>query len=377
MKKSVLIVTILLLLSLVATTTVSAEVDHKLPKWENVFDPFTIKGEDAYTDSGVEFKGKLYFIFHDSETGGMKWSQVWGSRDGKNWSLAWDGTSILEGYEQIWLLSVFKDQLYAVLSDKEEELPGLIMRTRDGKHWEAVASTPLDEIGDWISGGFTSFQGSLYVGACGFSDTMVCGLWRSISGDPETWEEVAVFPGWNDIAAFATFKGALYVSSMWTFNENGENTPAQIWRSYDGVNWQPVIMDGFGDPLNIATGSFGQKDSYLYVGPGSWEGGGDIWRTKDGANWQPVTTDGLGNPNNLAFGFVTYQNLLYAYSANLAEGCSVYSSKDGVLWTPANEPGWGDPADSNVWHDYARVIFKGALYMGSNGPGGVYKLAKP
>jgi hypothetical protein len=205
---------------------------------------------------------------------------------------------------------------------------------------------------------------------------MVCGLWRSISGDAGTWELAVLFPGWNDIASFATFKGALYVSSLFVPGEE-ELLPAQVYRSFDGVNWEPVVMDGFGDPANIVTWSFGQKDSYLYVGPGSYEGGGDIWRTKDGANWEPVTTDGLGNPNNLTFGFVTYQKLLYAYSVNLAEGCRVYASKDGLNWTPANEPGWGDPANSNVWLDNAWVIFKGDLYMGLNGPGGVYKLVSP
>lgn len=370
MKKRVLVLTIILLLSLIATSTVSAGTGPKLPGWEQVFS----LGEGTGTDSGVEFKGNLYFRFF----GAGSEDQVWGTKDGKNWSVAWQASDIQEGYEGIYQLAVFKNQLYLVVGDAEEELPGLIMRTRDGQRWEVVASTPLDgEMGIWVSGGFTSFQGMFYVGACGFSeDGMVCGLWRSISGDPGTWEHVAVFPGWNDMASTATFNGALYVSSLFAFDENGNFAPAQIWRSYDGVNWEPVIMDGFGDPANILTWSFGQKDTYLYVGTGGFEGS-EIWRTKDGANWQPVSQDGLGNPNNLVFGFVTYQKLLYTYSVNFGDGCIVYSSKDGLNWMQANEPGWGDPANSNVWLDNAWVIFKGDLYMGLNGPGGVYKLAKP
>ena len=386
MKKRVLIVTIILLLSLLATTSVTAAKDPRLPTWENVFNPAEQIGEDAFTDSGIEFKGKMYFIFRDyvTEEGEVVWNQVWGTQDGRNWSFAWDANSILPGYEQINHLSVFKDQLYAVLGDFEGVLPEVVVRTPDGLGWESVAEAPRygDEEegeGGTFSGRFTSFQGSLYAPITFYhwwpEDFMITTrLWRTSSGDPGTWEEVVEFPGWNEgIASMAIFKGAIYVSSMWASNEeNGEST-VKIWRSFDGVSWEAVTMDGFGDPGNIVSWSFGQKDGYLYIGLGNFEGG-QIWRTKAGMSWQPVNQDGLGNPNNLAFGFVTYQKLLYAYSVNLEEGCIVYASKDGLNYTPANEPGWGDPANNAVWQDDAWVIFKGDLYMGSYGPGGVYKL---
>ena len=38
-------------------------------------------------------------------------------------------------------------------------------------------------------------------------------LLRSTSGDPGTWEEVVQFPGWDGIAAYGSFNGALYVGS--------------------------------------------------------------------------------------------------------------------------------------------------------------------
>ena len=201
-------------------------------------------------------------------------------------------------------------------------------------------------------------------------------LWRSTSGNLGSWEEVAKFQGWDtSSSSFETFKGALYVGSEWIISETGETLPAQILRSYDGVNWESVIIAGFGDLTNINVYGLEQKASYLYAGTGSFEGGGDIWRTKDGVNWQPITTDGLGNLNNLAFGFVTYQNLLYTYSVNF-DGILVYSSKDGVRWTPASEPGLGDSRNIVIWYERGRVVFKGGLYM-SAGAGGVYKLAKP
>ena len=143
MKRSMFAMTIILLLSLVMTTSVMADSDTELPTWENVLDPVSVMGEEAYTDSGVEFNGKLYFIFRDSETGGRKWNQVWGTPDGVNWSFAWDANSILPGYEQIDHLSVFKNQLYAVLGDFVGALPEVVVRTPDGVSWETVAEAQI------------------------------------------------------------------------------------------------------------------------------------------------------------------------------------------------------------------------------------------
>jgi hypothetical protein len=374
MKKSMFVVTLILLLSLMAISTVAAGTDFRLARWEQVFDPQTYMGGDAEPKSATEFNGKLYFFIWGETNSG-----VWVTQDGRDWSLAWDAYSIQEGCHISDYLSEFKGKLYLVMDCQTEWFKKAIMRTSDGEHWEEVAFIEdAEDFGTWYSGGFTSFQGSLYVGRCvWFPDRLDCRLSRSISGDPGTWEEVAVFPGWNEIASFASFNGALYVSSLFTFDEAG-NTPAQVWRSFDGLNWEPVTLDGFGDPGNIATWSFGQKDSFLYIGMGNGNGG-QIWRTKDGMDWQAVTQDGLGDPFNLGFGFVTYQNLLYTYSVNLEQGCRVYASSDGIHYTPVNKPGWGDPANQTVRTDKARVVFNGALYMGTSGffapaPGGVYRL---
>jgi hypothetical protein len=375
MKKSILVVTIILLLSLLATSTVSAGMGPKPPIWEQVFTPQTYIGENVNARAAAVFKGALYYLFYGPTTG----DQIWVTKNGKDWSFAWDPNSIQEGCDVIDYLSEFKGKLYLTLACPTEWNKKQIMRTSDGQTWEEVAYIEdTAEVGTWYSGGFASFQGSLYVGRCtAFPDGVDCRLLRSINGDPGTWEEVMVLPGWEEIASFYTFKGALYVSSWFASNGVG----AEVWRSFDGLSWEPVTLDGFGDEGNIATWSFGQKDRYLYLGMGNGNGG-QIWRTKDGMDWQPVNQDGLGDPSNLAFGFVTYQKMLYAYSLNLDEGCRVYASRDGILYTPVNEPGWGDPVNNMVRSDIAWVIFKGALYMGvsdffGSAPGGVFRLGPP
>ena len=375
MKTRWMVLIMILLLSLALTPAAAAKGISGMPKWVQVFDPVVMVGPDAGTDSGVEFKGNLYFKFWGGETG----DEVWQTKDGRNWSLAWHASDIYPEYTAIGQLNTFKGQLYLVLEDWHEggHPEKLILRTADGQNWEVVfqIQDSADQ-GIWYCGG-GSFKGMLYIGTCTDTGGIVdARLWRSVSGDPGTWEQVAVFSQWNGIASFASFKGALYVGSEIVVDQNGEWLPAQIWRSFDGATWEPVAVDGFGDPTNINIGGFGHKDTYLYVGMASFDGG-DIWRTKDGMNWEPITLNGLGNPSNLAFGFVTYRNKLYTYSSNLDQGIHVYSSKDGENWTLINEPGWGDVRNWTIWREGGRVEFKGKVYFGINGPGGIMMLAKP
>ena len=143
--------------------------------------------------------------------------------------------------------------------------------SHDGQHWDLVA-TADDAAGNRFCA-MSSFKGTLYMGHCDtYSDTneYAAHLWRSTSGDPGTWEEVAQFPGWDGIGAYGSFNGALYVGSPFV---NDGSAPAQIWRSFDGVRWDSVTLDGFGDPTNLIITGFGQKDGYFYAGMGSWEGG--------------------------------------------------------------------------------------------------------
>lgn len=373
MNKRVWILTIVLLLCLAASTTVTAKSEKGLPVIEQVFDPAAMIGEGAATDSGAAFRGKLYFKFWSPDTV----DQVWSSPDGSRWSLAWTAGDILEGYEGMFFLTELKGQLYMSLVATDDLLPQLIVRSPDGKNWEPVASVSHgDEYSSWLCGGFTSFNGYLYAGRCYASDVFgyQARLLRSRTGDPGTWEEVATFQDWLELGSFAQYKGALYLSSFWVAGENYDE-PAQIWRSEDGLSWQPVTTTGFDDPTNITIWGLGELGGYLYAGTGSFEGG-DVWRTLDGAAWQPVSTDGLGDPDNLAIGFVNYQDTLLAYTINLAGGTKLYASEDGMQWQLLNEPGWV-VENGTVWREAARVVFKDAVYFGLDGAGGIMKLAFP
>jgi hypothetical protein len=349
-----------------------------MPQWQQVFDPVPVYGDQDYTVWGVEFKNMLYF----GGFGDGVQDNVWGTSDGETWSHAWSASMVDEDFEGMWWMYAFKEHLYAFILDSDGEYPAQLMRTSDTVNWELVAAEEWYPDGGIFPCGITSFEGALYLAVCYWLEPSYgTRLWRSISGDPGTWEEVADFPDWSvDWGApvsFATFKGALYVMSDFVWRDDA-NVPAEMWRSEDGENWELVIADGFGDPLNIRGGSFGVHRGYLYASMGLADTAGDIYRTKDGVSWEPVTLDGFGEPENWLFtAFASYKERLYTFGSGWT-GVRAYSSADGMHnWTLTNDPGWGEPRNIGVLREYSVVNFKGNLYVGAVGPGGVFKLVKP
>jgi hypothetical protein len=107
-------------------------------------------------------------------------------------------------------------------------------------------------------------------------------LWRSDGG---AWEQVAA-GGFDDAANtdmdhLAVFSNMLYVATNYS-----TGTP-QIWRSPSGDfdSWEKV-KDGLGGVMHVF-------DGYLYLG-GSQDGKAALWRTENGTDWTPIFTDGLG-----------------------------------------------------------------------------------
>jgi hypothetical protein len=289
-------------------------------------------------------------------------------------------------YDTSWDLIVFQDKLYLLPLDKCRSLPGVIMRSSDGESWESVATAKelgmlSIDYGRFVKLGV--FNDALYVNMDYFdpeTDFPTAVVFRSPSGDPGTWDEVMRFPGLAS-GTFQTFKDALYMASWnaWA-PPHMQPAPDQIWRTFDGVKWEMVVGDGFGNPGSDEMGAFAEYKGYLYVGEGTSEGGGgQIWRTQDGLQWEPVIKDGFGNPSNFMIdGLVVYDGKLYAYTVNWDEGCTIYVTEDANTWERVNEPGWGNPKFITSYHTSAQAVFKDELYMGVFGENGVLlKNAKP
>jgi hypothetical protein len=54
--------------------------------------------------------------------------------------------------------------------------------------------------------------------------------------------------------------------------------------------------------------------------------GGDIWKTQDGVIWQPVTLNGFGNPDNYGFRNMVHANPLFAGTTNPVTGLEVWKA---------------------------------------------------
>jgi hypothetical protein len=158
------------------------------------------------------------------------------------------------------------------------------------------------------------------------------------------------------------FDGYLYVGTMnWDFSKYGG---CEIWRSFDGVNWEQVVERGFRSDMNLVDISSGVSNVYawsmnvfqdrLYVGTFNanyrWFSvlgmGCQLWRSDDGTLWEKVplpngTTgeydNGFGKGDNYGIRtMVTYQDKLYVGTAtNVIEdsGCEIWRY-DGELWEP-------------------------------------------
>ena len=386
-----------------------SDASGSLPNWETAFDPGPYLQDGYYVNAVEEYKGSLYTVagtFSDAE---LSAGQVFRSQDGKNWQPASDigfGLSTVEDgcgtdyYDTSWDMIVFQDRLYVLPFEWCYLRPGVILRstgtpTREGiLTWETSATT--QELGfSWVDGDIVYygqfhklavFNGMLYA-SVDYADqtTLFTGsaIFRSPSGAPGSWTEVKDFPGWGWPGTFQQFKGALYVASDGIYiPPDWEPAPEQIWRTFDGINWEMVVEDGFGNPGTDGLGGFADYKGYLYIGASpieGGEGGGQIWRSQDGKNWEPVILDGFGNPKDGKIdGLIVYKGELYAHTVNWTEGCSVFRTQDAQTWEAVNQPGWGY---TDFWasHQTAdQVVFKDDLYMGVYGWNGVLlKMAHP
>jgi hypothetical protein len=244
--------------------------------------------------------------------------------------------------------------------------------------------------------------------------------------DQPQWKQANAVPP-NELMANASalveFKGDLYAGT--TGSASFLAIPSAIYRSKDGKTWKKVSPDGFGDPANnnviVTMVVFREK---LYVGTGSWDTNtakAQLWRTSNGTDWEPVTKDGFDGDSNsfMVFHLDVFQNMLYSAVVNWGKGVQLYRSttgnpgswvkattifddpqyatqgvygvitfndrlymalgwwdagmnvakvgvfrsQDGATWEPVTTDGFGDTTNNNSG---AFAIYKGQLYWGSN-----------
>jgi hypothetical protein len=103
-------------------------------------------------------------------------------------------------------------------------------------------------------------------------------LWRSRSGDPGTWTSVFSTGEFGpSIRYFCTHKGKMYLAMAFDTFEADPN-PGELWVSDDGLNFAPVMQDGFGNPKNRGVEFVVSYNGWLYAGTKNDVEGFEIWK---------------------------------------------------------------------------------------------------
>ncbi|NQE45951.1 hypothetical protein C5S31_08015 [ANME-1 cluster archaeon GoMg2] len=149
----------------------------------------------------------------------------------------------------------------------------------------------------------------------------------------------------DESEAFGTlivFDGKLYALG-WSggfVTGSGFGHGCEVYRSDDGTTWEEVVGDaatvtprGFGDDYNGAILSATVFDGQLYVGTQNFRDMAEIWRTSDGINWEPVVQYGFLRTNGYIWRLTVYNNTLIAGTMNPFTGCEIWMSETGDFGT--------------------------------------------
>jgi len=192
-----------------------------------------------------------------------------------------------------------------------------------------------------------SFGDYLYAGTWRYDVvTESTQIWRSYNG--EDWEKVDV-RSVHGTSNMIVYKGSIYAGSM----------DGYIWSSPDGVTWTEIISDGFGDPDNgIAT--FAVYNDMLYASTSNWAGT-EIWRTNNGTQWDLFVDSGRGNfHNSYTSAAVVFDGKLYFGVFNQFEGAQLWRT-NGISVTPIITDGFGTIEN---WAVSSFAILDDHLYAG-------------
>ncbi|MBP7961694.1 MAG: alkaline phosphatase [Caldilineaceae bacterium] len=228
----------------------------------------------------------------------------------------------------------------------------------------------------------------LYVGMEA-DNTLGARLWRTVNGSPDDqddWQEVIAIDGkpfghanitQNDhIDSLAGFNGYLYAS---TANGGTSTYGTQVWRSATGDpnSWTQVNTDGFGTIYNVNFKDMQVFDNHLCGGTVN-ASGTQVWCTSNGTDWAQKNVGGFGTTANGG----TYSGLVFKDALYFGTGgwtstdvASLYRTLD----LDADRPEWTQVFEGPVGS--IRVDILGELndyiYISHVSPNGMVILRSP
>jgi hypothetical protein len=260
-------------------------------------------------------------------------------------------------------------------------------------NWEAVIT---DGFGNNCNVGiieFEEFSNYLYASTMVNSCKQNAELWRSVSGEIGSWEQMNNFSPSLESSGFPSFGKTDLDSGIFWLGAGNPDKGGLIYRTTDGVNWLAITKRGFGNKNLIGVSPHlcvfqGTNDTipYLYAGmfshggntPGqvwrapynttdslAWEklvdfknidsnvttisyfyvwnnkiyfgtdGWAQLWESTDGKNFQmnPYVYYGFGESNNYVLSsMVDFNGSFYITTTNGIDGGQLWKSDDGIKW---------------------------------------------
>ena len=244
----------------------------------------------------IKFKNKFFVGTRNIVEGG----KIYQSRNGLDWNhVNLPGLSPRNG--EILHFINFDGDLYASTMSFSDNYGAEIWRSATGNDgdWEQVVINGFngDEMNQMIVS-MEIHQGRLFVGTDNWNGTEI---WSSLNGTD--WAQVNV-DGFDDpnnwSATLESYQGYLYAA---TYNWYLSDNPGfELWRckQCDGSDWVQIpIENGFGDSENRAiralVSSLGKMYGFVY----NRKTGIQLWQTENGIDWEQLIGDGFGDANNL------------------------------------------------------------------------------
>ena len=169
-------------------------------------------------------------------------------------------------------------------------------------------------------------------------------------------------PTVGEVSALGAYNGYLYAGTHNPIDPEPLFDGTQIFRSSDGVTWNPVTQPGFGNAHDTAPPAILDMavfKGYLYSSTGRGDSAGKIYRTVNGVSWAPVVNSGFGDQDNVDItALAEYDGYIYAGVTNLVSGSQIWRSftGDSNTWTQMVVPGTTETSISGF------AAFDGALY---------------
>jgi sugar lactone lactonase YvrE len=301
----------------------------------------------------VDNSGRVYVVDVSNERvlvydpNGAYLSTFGGSRSTSNGSLylPYGVTVEKSGYVYIADTSNFRVQKF---------FPGVL-------GWRQVNSDGFGDRNNLLDA-METFNGKIYAASSNWSGPGGS-VYSSSNGRDWTPASAGGFGAGNSVPAILdlqVFNGQLYASTGW--GSQGNNS-VRIYRTLNGINWNPVVSDGFGNANNSAVIAMTAYNTKLYAAVSNYGDGAEIWSSSTGNenSWAPVMTGGFGDADNKTINtFAVFQGVLYASAYHSSSGAGIWRWTNDTTWEKVKSFGYtsSDIAEAVI------CVFNDQLYAG-------------